>query len=414
MTKLDAEVIVVGGGPAGSATAWFLAQSGIDVLVVDRARFPRDKPCSEYMSPQASRILSAMGALDLVERAGAQHLAGMTVTSPAGTLVRGDFASGHGFRGFRDYGLALRRLVLDEILLRRAEAGGARVRENCKVTDVVRSDSAGVTGVRVQTEGGDPGDLRSRLVIGADGLRSVVGRRLGLIRNSRWPRRIALVSHYRGIGGMADTGEIHIDRNGYCGMASVGGGLTNVGLVVPTARLAGIAGNRTSFFEEWFSSRPQLAARFASAERVSPVRATGPFASSAKVAWAPGAALVGDAADFFDPITGEGVYAALRGGELLAEHALVELSENGKGKHSGLRGYEAARRREFSGKWKLEKLVGFSVASAAMSNRLARAMAARKDLADLLVGVAGDFIPAGEVLNARFLLQLAFARGVRT
>ena len=179
MTKLDAEVIVVGGGPAGASTAWFLAQSGVDVLVLDRARFPRDKPCSEYMSPEASRILSAMGALDLVERAGAERLAGMTVTSPAGTLVRGDFAADHGFRGFRDYALALRRTVLDEILLRRAESGGARVTEGCKVTDVVKSNSGRVTGVTIQSDGKETRELQSRLVIGADGLRSVVGRRLG-------------------------------------------------------------------------------------------------------------------------------------------------------------------------------------------------------------------------------------------
>src|SRR3954465_15059378 len=124
------------------------------------------------MSPEASRILSAMGALDPVERAGAARLAGMTVTSPDGTLVRGDFVSDHGFRGFRDYGLALRRTVLDEILLRRAETGGARVDEGCKVTDVLRSDSGRVVGVKVQKDGEEPRELRCRLVVGADGLRS--------------------------------------------------------------------------------------------------------------------------------------------------------------------------------------------------------------------------------------------------
>jgi len=411
VTKLDAQVIVVGGGPAGSSTAWFLAQAGVDVMVLDRARFPRDKPCSEYMSPEASRILSAMGALDLVESAGAAHLAGMTVTSPDGTQVRGDFLAKHGFRGFRDHGLALRRTVLDEILLRRAGAGGARVSEGCKVTDVLRSDSGRVTGVRVEGNGDGSRELRSQLVVGADGLRSVVGRRLGLIRTSHWPRRIALVSHYRGVGGMSDTGEIHLDRRGYSGLASVGGGLTNVAVVVPTARSAEIARDRTAFFDEWFASRPHLAHRFTGAERVSPVRATGPFASSARVAWTPGAALVGDAADFFDPITGEGVYAALRGGELLAEHALAELRGSGKERHSGLRAYEAARRREFSGKWKIEKLVGLGVASPPVMNRIARVLSRRKEMADLLVGVAGDFVPPSEVLNAGYFLKLAFARG---
>jgi flavin-dependent dehydrogenase len=410
VTKLDADVIVVGGGPAGASTAWFLAQAGVDVLVLDRARFPRDKPCSEYMSPEAARVLSKMGALDSVERAGAGKLTGMTVTSPDGTLVHGDFVADHGFRGFRDYGLTLRRTVLDEILLRRAEAGGARVTEGCKATDVVRSDSGRVTGVQVQSEGDGIRELKCRLVIGADGLRSVIGRRLGLIR-SGWPRRIALVSHYRGIEGMSDAGEIHIEKKGYSGMASVDGGITNVAIVVPASRSAEISGDRTAFLENWFASRPRFASRFASAERVSQVRATGPFATSAKVAWTPGAALVGDAADFFDPITGEGVFAALRGGELLAEHALTELSENGNGKHSGLRAYEAARRRAFSGKWKIEKMLGYSIESPAMLNRIARVLRRNKAMVDLMIGVGGDFIPPSEILNARFLLKLAFGRG---
>lgn len=411
MSKLDADVIVVGGGPAGASTAWFLAQAGVDVLVVDRAHFPRDKTCSEYMSPEASRILSAMGALGLVEQAGAAQLFGMTIISPGGTRARGDFAGSHGFRGFRDHGLALRRTILDEILLRRAAAGGARVMEGCKVTDVTRAESGAVTGVRVKENGKDGRDLKCRLVIGADGLRSVVGRRLGLIRSSAWPRRIALVSHFRGIEGMADTGEIFLDAAGYSGFASVGGGITNVAVVVPVSRSTEISGDRTAFFDEWFASRPSLAHRFANAERVTPVRATGPFASSAKTAWVPGAALVGDAADFYDPITGEGVFVALRGGELLAEHAQEEL--RGSVGNSGLKAYESARRRAFSGKWKVEKLLGFSLASPTLMNRIAGVLSRHKDMADLLTGVAGDFIPAREVLNARFILRLAFSRGAR-
>ncbi|HXQ77514.1 MAG TPA: FAD-dependent oxidoreductase, partial [Gemmatimonadaceae bacterium] len=136
--ELDAEVIVVGGGPAGAATAWALAREGADVLVLDRATFPRDKVCAEYLSPQASRILSDMGVLEDVEASGPAHLAGMRLRAPNGLIVDGEFAANHGFRAFRDKGLAIRRTILDEIVLRGARNAGARVEEGVRVADVTR------------------------------------------------------------------------------------------------------------------------------------------------------------------------------------------------------------------------------------------------------------------------------------
>src|SRR6185436_765787 len=147
------------------------------------------------------------------------------------------------------------------------------------------------------------------------GLGSVVARRLGLTRRLRWPRRIALVTHYKGVKDVGEHGEMHVAPDGY-----VGGGLTTVAAVFPVSRSREISRDRTEFLRRWLFDQRRLALRFASAERVTPVVATGPFASYTRRAWAPGAALVGDAADFFDPFTGEGIYAALRGGEILADH----------------------------------------------------------------------------------------------
>ena len=404
----DTQAIVVGGGPAGSSAAYFMARAGLDVMILDRAQFPRDKPCSEYMSPQASRILEEMGALSAVESSGAAQLTGMRVHAPNGATIHGEFLADHGYRGYRDRGLAVRRTVLDAILLERALDAGARVVEGVRVTDVLRDGSGRVTGVK--TSSADAGNLFADIVVGADGLRSVVGRRLGLIRSSRWPRRIALVTHYRNVRGLHRFGEMHVDRDGYLGLADVGNGLTNVAVVVPVSRAAEIATDRTEFFESWIAERPRIAELFTTAERVDPVRATGPFASAARRAWTPGAALVGDAADFFDPFTGEGIYTALRGGELLAGHVVQSMAHRRNGAPSAgdaaIRAYDAARRAEFSGKWRVERLVGAAIAFPALINRAANVLSRRRDMADLLVGVVGDFVPAREVLSPRYLLRL--------
>lgn len=412
----DAQVIVVGGGPAGSSTAYFLARAGVDVLLVDRARFPRDKVCSEYMSPQASRILAEMNALCVVEDSGAAQLVGMRVHAPNGRTIHGEFVSAHGFRGYRDRGLAVRRTILDSILLERARSAGARVEEGVRVTDVIKDANGRVSGVMTAGGAGAARIRGAALVVGADGLRSVVGRRLNLIRASRWPRRIALVTHYTGVEGMRGFGEMHVDRGGYCGLADVGGGLTNVAVVVPVSRAAEVAVDRIEFLESWIAERPAIAAMFERAVRVDPVRATGPFASSARRAWSGGAALVGDAADFFDPFTGEGIYAALRGGEIAAPFIVESVKAAARGGNSDapLRAYEHARRAEFSGKWKVERLVGAAVAVPALINRAATVLSRRRDMADLFVGVVGDFVPAREVLKPLYLLSLMFSFSPRT
>lgn len=406
-----ADVLVVGAGPAGSSAAWHLARAGVRVTVLDRARFPRDKPCAEYLSPEASRILAAMGALEACEAAGPAHLAGMIIRAPGGARIRGEFAAAHGFRAFRDRGLALRRPVLDAILLDRARAAGATVIEGERVISVLRDSRGAVCGVRALSHAGGEREHRARIVVGADGLRSIIARRMGVSRQSFGPRRLAFIGHYRGVEGITDYGEMHVERAGYAGFADVGHGLTNVAVVVPRAgvreEIAG--GDPASFLERWIAAQPHLAPRMIRAERAKAVRVTGPFAVRASRAWAPGAALVGDAADFFDPFTGEGIYAALRGGELLAPHALAALDAGrARDADAALRGYDRARRREFAGKWMVERLVALAVGAPWMLDRAAARMEATPAMADLFVGVAGDFVPAREVLRPSYLARLLF------
>src|SRR5512143_2143260 len=284
-----------------------------------------------------------MGALERVERSGAAQLSGIRVRAPSGAVIAGDFVASHGFRGFRDRGLSVRREVRDA--------------------------SRRVVGVQTLTDGASR-EIRARLVIAADGLRSVIARRLGLAHALRWPRRLALVTHYAGVTEIGEHGEMHVERDGYVGIADVGNGITTVALVVPTSRARDLSHDRAAFLDHWLRARPHLAPRFAGAERVSPVVATGPFASHARRAWSPGVALVGDAADFFDPFTGEGIYAALRGGEMLAESVRESLAATSpSASDAPLAAYDAARRREFGGKWLVERVIGAVVGSAPLINR---------------------------------------------
>ncbi len=318
----------------------------------------------------------------------------------------GHFAASHGLHGYRYRGLALPRETLDTIVLGRAGAAGARIVEGAQVVDVLRTDARRVCGVRVRDADGER-EFAAPLVVGADGLRSVVARRLGLARSARWPRRVAFVSHWRGVAGMGACGEMHVSRTGYCGLADVSDSVTNLAVVVPASRARDARGDADGFVDRWIAAHAELAARFAPAERVSPVRVTGPFAARARRAWAPGAALVGDAADFFDPFTGEGIYAALRGGELLGPYLYDALhARDATMADVALAAYDRCRRHEFAGKWRMEQLVGVAVGVPALLNRVARALATRPHLADLFVGAAGDFVPTHEVLRPKVLFQL--------
>jgi len=410
MTRLTTEsvdVLVVGGGPAGAATAALLSRAGVQVTVLDRARFPRPKACAEFLSPQAARVLERLGVLDRIEAAGPARLDGLVIRAPGGALVRGDYAAAHGYRAHRDYALSLPRTTLDPLLLANARAAGATVEESTQVTQLEHDRRGRVVGVEART-GGETRRLRARLVVGADGLRSTVARRLGLARRASWPRRVGLTAHFARVEGVRPLGEMHVEADGFVGIADVGDGLVNVSLVVPASRGHELRGDAAGFLHRWIMARPQLAARFANAERVTPVRASGPYASHARRPWSPGAALVGDAADFFDPFTGEGIYAALRGGELLAD---IVAGERDALAHPVrldrlLQAYARAHAAEFRGKQRVERIIGLCVAWPRVVDRAARVLSARRDLADLLVGVVGDFVPASRVLTVSYLSSI--------
>jgi flavin-dependent dehydrogenase len=181
------------------------------------------------------------------------------------------------------------------------------------------------------------------------------------------------------------------------GLADVGRGITNVAVVVHRARLP-CGPTPEARMARLLERFPAVDGRLRRAERISPVRAAGPFAHATTRATSDGVALVGDAADFFDPFTGEGIYAALRGAELLVPHVRAAF-EQGQFGARALAGYDRDRRQAFGGKWLLERAIGAVIARPRLLDHVAARLERRPAVADLLVGAAGDFVPPRQVLR---------------
>ena len=346
--------------------------------LVDRSTFPRNKLCGDTLNPGCLAMLSRIDP-GLVSRVRKHALAitGMTVTGPGGAQVSADYPGGFS-------GAALMRCDLDQWLLESAAAAGAGFDAGLTVSAPILSEDSEVVGVRVACRSREY-ELRARVVVAADGRASRLATTMRLSRFSRSPQRWAHGAYFTDVAGMGTHGEMHIRQDGYVGVAPLPGGLANVCVVRSRPNLTH-GESAESVIVRGIATDPALAARFTRARRVSDISVLGPLAVDAHAAGCPGLLLAGDAAGFVDPMTGDGLRFAIRGGELAAEAALSEM-------HSGVPAYRqlhARRMGEFAGKWRINRALRSLVDSPRALILAAHAARAWPAPVAHLVGVAGD------------------------
>ncbi|CAN5842286.1 hypothetical protein BH24ACI5_BH24ACI5_19520 [soil metagenome] len=355
------DVLIAGAGPAGAIAALVLARANVRVLLLDRARFPRPKLCGDTVNPGALGVLRRLGLTHVLD--GGLPIAGMVVTGQPLTRVLGLYPAGTA-------GVALTRRVLDARLVEAAASAGADVEEGVLVRGPLLDDAGVVNGLDVLGRHGRVERVRGRIVIAADGRFSRVARALGLSRAAPSPRRWALGGYFEGVSGLSDCGEMHVRAGRYLGVAPLPGGLANACLVTADRHAVRDPGALTAAI----NGDPMLQARFRDARLMEAPVLLGPLAIQAPVAGMSGLLLAGDAAGFIDPMTGDGLRFAFRGGELAAIHALGALGCGWTDAHVKL---GAARAVEFGSKWRFNRMLRalvarpLSVRAAAVTARIA-------------------------------------------
>ena len=352
----------------------------------DRAGFPRDKLCGDTLNPGTLAILRR---LDLAADVDARGLRvdGMVVTGDGGVRVEGRYPRGL-------FGRAISRRALDLGLVERAVAAGVDFEPGAAIRSAVVSDgdngAPNVCGVVVSGNSAEH-DVRARVVIAADGRRSTIAFGLGLARHPSQPRRWAIGAYYENVAGLSSCGEMHVRRGRYIGVAPLPGGLANVCLVKPWASGAGPLGDPEALLRQEIAGDTMLRDRFAGARIVTAPVVLGPLAVDASPRTMDGLLLAGDAAGFIDPMTGDGLRFAVRGGELAAAAALAALEHGWTGVHARL---ADERRREFAGKCRFNRTLRAMVGSPAAVRVSSPIAAVAPFLVRAVVERAGDCILA--------------------
>jgi geranylgeranyl reductase family protein len=347
-----ADVVVVGAGPAGSSAAWHLATAGFDVVVLEKARFPREKVCGDGLTPRGVKALQDMG-IDTSETAGWVRHKGLRVFG-GGQVVEVDWPR---LDSWPDFGLIRARRDLDPMLAAHAEAAGARVQTQVTVTEPEIDEAGRVAGVRAQVgPGREPATWRAPLVISAEGVSGRLAKSLGLVRREDRPLGVAVRRYVRTTRTHDDYLDISFDLSaggpsaesmpGYGWSFGMGDGTANVGFGLLDTRRT--HADHRAVLRQWLATLPeewQLGEEHA----VTPVRGAGlPMALHRQPAYSRGLLLAGDSAGMVNPFNGEGISYAMETGRMAAESAVDALAvPAGPQRETALRRYPDRLRAEY-------------------------------------------------------------------
>ncbi len=347
MEKCD--VAIVGAGPAGSATAISLAERGYRVALIDRAVFPRDKLCGDFLNPINWPVLEELHVSQDLLSLPHTKVSRFRITTADGSEAMSAFPA----QGVRPFGLGLRRFHLDHVLVARAKRVGASVLEGTKLK-VVKMQPRGW--LLDMSRDGEPISLRAKLLVGADGRNSAVARQLGVA--SELPKRLAAVGfeiQLQNVPSVPDSVEIHQFTGGYAGIVRVDGGQVNLCCTV-RRELLGKSVSFENLRARLLRDNPFLNELLSASVPVSEFRSVSPVYFPARRCFGDGFILVGDAARVTEPVTGEGIYLALRSGQLGAATVEKALGE-GNLRAVRLSEYERACQAEFAARFRLNSLI---------------------------------------------------------
>ncbi len=305
------DVAIVGAGPAGSSSAIFLARKGYSVALIDKAFFPREKLCGDFVSPINRPLLERLGVGEKIRRSEHEEVGNFRISTCSGEQTVIPLPSQNG--GFSGFGL--RRFYLDHLLIQQAEKEGANLCPGCRITALNRERDGWALTLERDVK---PQNLLATFLLGADGRNSWVARRLGV--KARYDRAsfVAFQLCLRGVKGVKGEVQIHLFPGGYAGLVGVGGEMVNLCFSLEKKKAAE-ASSIEALLENHLFRNPQLRAILHQAMEIGKARTTYPVYFPERRCFGDGFLLAGDAARVTEPVTGEGVYFALKGGELAAE-----------------------------------------------------------------------------------------------